>query len=201
MDLMLLLVIGVYLIPPILLFRAATRTDELGNKIAASVLAIALLLLPVWDIPVTSYRYNKLCEEQGGIFVYQQVGLGDEFYLKAGELTQKQVVASSGDRVLREVKARGDELRMDKIEERFKISRVFDYEVTDLPETAKEVTTVADGDVILGQMVSINGGAGWVVRMLNSVPMYLRARCPSHAWQPDRPSPRDRLLYAIFYKQ
>jgi hypothetical protein len=200
MTLVILIFLGLYLGPPFLLFRAAVRSERKAVKVIASVLGLTLLLLPIWDVPITSYRFNKLCEEEGGIFVYKRVELGDEFYLKPGELTKKTILRADGGGTLTLVKANGNELIVDKINENYEVTNETDHDATDWPGTVKFTTTVSEDGAPLGKAVSFIGGEGWFIRKINFGPTLSGRRCPDYEWEIDRPSYRERLLYEVFYK-
>ncbi len=55
-----------------------------GWKYKALVLLI-FVLIPTWDIPLGLWELNRLCNKEGGQFIYEKVALSEEYFLKAGE--------------------------------------------------------------------------------------------------------------------
>mgnify|MGYP000641592719 CR=1 FL=1 len=53
--------------------------------ISGLMIILTSILIPTWDIPIGRINYNNLCDKQAGQFIYKQVALGDEYFLKQGE--------------------------------------------------------------------------------------------------------------------
>ena len=190
----------IYLACLIIPARIALRSKG-GKRLAASFIFMSVILIPTWDIPIVKYRFNKLCEEESGIFVSRQVGLSSDFYLKPGSKVRKLYIYGNGGQVNRLVEATGNELDVEKLKGRFIFK---DYTISDVvswSEVYKYESRVSDGNgVLLGKSVAFRGGGGWLLDEFNLGPSRPGITCPLALLQPDYGTIREKLPYEIFYK-
>lgn len=199
MGLIILGIIIVYLTLLIVLMRIAFRAKD-NKRLLAIFFILVLVLVPTWDMPFDRYRFNQLCEKEGGIFVYHQVGLPTEFFLAPGELTKKTIYHRDGAISVRELGAIGYELNSKKIKERFTIRNRTEQNVVSWGVVSKNTTAVFDGDQLLGKAVSIRGGAGWFLEKFNLGPGRPGITCPKALSKPDYATIHEKLIYKVFYK-
>jgi len=196
-----LIVLGVLLvyilIVGVFIWLAVKAKEKSGRRIAKYI-AIALVLIPTWDIPIDKYRFSQLCKKEGGIFVYQKVGLSKNYYLTPGNLTEKTFIREGG-RSLRTVPATGNELNIKMLEGRYNVENSTDFDYAGWGKVVKFTTTVSSGEKLLGKNVRFIGGEGWFINRV-SWAAYPGSPCPVYPREPDRPSSYERLLYEIFYK-
>jgi len=198
-----LIVLGVLLVyvftVGIFIWLAIKAREKAGRRIAKYI-AIALVLIPTWDIPIDGYLFHQLCKKEGGIFVYQKEGLSKKYYLTPGVSTRKLFIRPDGGQSNRLVKATGNELKVDSLKWSYNIENSTDFDYVGWGKVVKFTTTVSRGEKLLGKAVSFIGGAGWFAETINLGPRLSGERCPVYPREPDRPSYRERLLYKIFYK-
>ncbi|MDX2349079.1 MAG: hypothetical protein QNK32_01690 [Porticoccus sp.] len=192
-------VLLIYLIIVGLLIRVARKSPDKQNRLVAKCLAIAVVLIPLWDIPIDKYMFHQLCKKEGGIFVYQKTGLSKNYYLTSGRSTEKIFHYADGSSGRRKVEATGNELKIENLKWSYNIEDSTDYDYVSWGEVVKFTTTVSRGEKLLGKAVSFIGGAGWFAETVRGQRLPGK-RCPVYPREPDRPSYRERLLYKIFYK-
>jgi hypothetical protein len=183
----------------IFIWLAIKAKEKIGRRIAKYI-ALALVLIPTWDIPIDGYLFHRLCQKEGGIFVYQKVGLSKNYYLATGNLTEKIFYYADGSSGRRKVEATGNELKIEMLKSRYKFKDSTDYDYVSWGKVVKFTTTVSHGEKLLGKAVSFIGGAGWLAETISLGPRLPGKRCPAYPLETDRPSYREKLLYEIFYK-
>ncbi|MDP2199090.1 MAG: hypothetical protein Q8K01_10940 [Sulfurimicrobium sp.] len=95
---------------------------------------LAFFLIPTGDVIIGNYYFAHLCEKEGGANIYKTVELGDEFFLKPGEID----VNTAG-----RLPAKGGELNIKKIKTGYSIttdSRL----VSNTLHIEKHITTISD---------------------------------------------------------
>ena len=181
-----LIVLGVLLvyilIVGIFIWLAIKAKEKAGRRIAKYI-AIALVLIPTWDIPIDGYLFHRLCKKESGIFVDQKVGVNKNYYLTPGVSTRKLFIRPDGGQSNRLVKATGNELDIKKLEWKYGVENYTDFDYVGWGKVVKFTTTVSSDEKLLGKSVRFIGGP-----------------CPVYPREPDRPSSYERLLYEIFYK-
>tara|TARA_R110001592_G_scaffold83616_1_gene247563 strand:- start:365 stop:979 length:615 start_codon:yes stop_codon:yes gene_type:complete len=199
-----LIVLGVLLvyilIVGVFIWLAIKAREKSGRRIAKYI-AIALVLIPTWDIPIDGYLFHQLCKKEGGIFVYQKVGLSKNYYLTSGKSTEKIFHYADGSSGRRKVEATGNELKTEMLKSRYIFKDSTDYDYVSWGKVVKFTTTVNHHKNLLGKAVSFIGGAGWFSEAINLGPRLPGKRCPVYPRETDLPSYRERLLYEIFYKR
>lgn len=199
-----LIVLGVllvYVFIVVVFIWFAIKARERSGRRIAKYIAIVLVLIPTWDIPIDGYLFHRLCKKEGGIFVDQKVGVSKNYYLASGSPKSKIFAYGEGGLVRRTVPATGNELNIGMLKSRYKFTDSTDYDYVSWGEVVKYTTTVSRGEKRLGKAVSFIGGAGWFVEIISLGPRLPGERCPVYPREPDRPSYRERLLYEIFYKR
>lgn len=197
-----LIVLGVLLVYFFIVgvfIRLAIKAPEKQGRRISKYIAIALVLIPTWDIPIDGYLFHQLCKKEGGIFVDQKVGISKNYYLQPGAHTKKVVVSPSGDKVNRLVKATGNELNIKMLEGRYNVENYTDSDYVRWGKVVKFTTTVSSDEKLLGKSVRFIGGTGWFLERF-SWATYPGSACPVFPREPDLPSSYERLLYKIFYK-
>lgn len=168
-----------------------------GKQRVAIFFLLAVVLIPTWDIPLDRYRFNRLCEQEAGIFVYQKVGLPAEFFYTSGEPIEKIIYREDGGSGLRTVKATGNEINLDKLKERYVIDDSFDNSIADWGKVSRLATTVSDGEEVLGQSVSLYGEFGWFSLKFS---LGANGTCPDISPHPGYVSIHEKIINDIFYK-
>ena len=177
----------------------AIKAKEKAGRRIAKYIAIALVLIPTWDIPIDGYLFHRLCKKESGIFVDQKVGVNKNYYLTPGVSTRKLFIRPDGGQSNRLVKATGNELDIKKLEWKYGVENYTDFDYVGWGKVVKFTTTVSSDEKLLGKSVRFIGGAGWLVDRF-SWATYPGSPCPVYPREPDRPSSYERLLYEIFYK-
>ena len=126
---------------------------------------LVFALIPTWDSLIGKVYFSYLCSSQSGIFVYEKVKLGDDFYISP-ELNSKKVYGINLDFLTKE---NGLEVNKDKFFERYIKSKVG----TDIENKGFGVsrfkTDFVDAKTsrILGEAISFSRQeGGWIFRNL-----------------------------------
>ena len=201
-GLIVLSVLFVYIMAVIVSARLAYKLRGIKQWIAI-VFLLSIVLIPTWDIPLDLYRFNKLCKEESGIFVYQKVGLPAEYFYTKGEPIKKYIYREDSGFVLRTVPATGNELKLEKLKQHYRIEIRSEENFVDWSaDTYRSTTTVWDGEKLLGKSVRLYGGAGWFSETINWSPVRQGYWCPppKKIKKIDRQPLLDAFIYDIFYK-
>ena len=121
------------------------------------------ILIPTWDIPIGRINFNRLCETQAGQFIYKEVPLGDEYFLKAGERNTRY----SNPRA-EFYYAKGGELNLEKVKESYSIDTRNMRNYSRWGNVFKRVTTITSlyDHVTLSRAISFHYGGGWLVHSI-----------------------------------
>ncbi|NHN37433.1 hypothetical protein G8764_09035 [Pseudomaricurvus alcaniphilus] len=195
-----LFVITVTLLYPIaLVYFLWSAVKSKGEKrLGMLMLFFALILIPFGDVPFNLYRFNKLCEKEAGIFVYHKVGLPPEYFVKEGEPIRKIIYRENGGSGSREVKAKGNEIDIEKLKARYQIEDHSKKDIVSRGYVSSYTTTVMDGEKLLGKAVTLYGGGGWFFRKFT--PGGGGKSCPEKIRRPGYVDMHKKVLYEIFYK-
>lgn len=126
------------------------------------------VLIPTWDEILGRVYFKYLCETEGGGQTFRVVELSKEFFLRPGDIDMN----TAG-----RLPAKGGELNIQKVEERFSVIR----ESTEISQILKInkyevfITERATGNVLAKHANFIYFG-GWVAR--HSVAHVTGIRCP-----------------------
>lgn len=145
--------------------------------ISGIVVVLASVLIPTWDIPIGRINFNHLCETQAGQFIYKQIPLGEEYFLKPGERDLRYQHDSHPSAY-----AKGGELNMGKIKQEYMINTKLDRDYSRWGHIYKWETIIStvQSNEILSRAVSFHYRGGW----LGSRLMFGRAGrevCPENA--------------------
>lgn len=183
----------------IFIWLAIKAREKSGRRIAKYI-AIALVLIPTWDIPIDGYLFHQLCKKEGGIFVYQKVGLSKNYYLTSGKSTEKIFHYADGSSGRRKVEATGNELEIESLKWSYNIENSTDYDYVGWGKVVKLTTTVSRHEKLLGKAVTFRGGAGWFFDKFNLGPGRPGVTCPKPLLNPDYTTIHEKLVYDIFFK-
>ncbi|MEH6589791.1 MAG: hypothetical protein V7746_06035 [Halioglobus sp.] len=192
-------ILAIYAFSMFWVFKVKNAVPGTGKRIVVALIYLAIFFGPFWDIPIQKRRFERQCEKDAGTVVHKRVGLGEEYFLKEGEVVSKLLPYGDGGRVRRDVPASGSELNVELIKEKFRVKYKVDVKPAYEGAIGAISIEVFDDGLLLGTMTSLIGSAGWLSRTINfsSVPGH---KCPVYEYDPDIPSNEARLLYEVFYK-
>ncbi len=163
----------------IIVFVVVKINEEKKQKwIAATIVIVISILIPTWDIPIGRINYHNLCKNEAGQFIYKQVELGEEYYLKEGERDLRYTHDNHPYAF-----AKGGELNLERVKQDYVINRNYYRDYSKWGHIRKRVTTITSllkGE-IFGQAVSFHYGSGWVLKKIFNVGSG-RISCPSDAF-------------------
>lgn len=177
-----IVLIGIFIIYVIITIVALVIVVKLSpNKkwkwISGLLVVLTSVLFPIWDIPIGKINFNNLCETQAGQFIYKQVKLGEEYFLKPGERD------SSYQHITHPLAyAKGGELNLEKIKQDYVIDTTFDRKYSRWGHIYKRETTITSkqNNEVLSSAISFYYRSGWLISSL----MFDRAGrdvCPTNA--------------------
>ncbi len=143
--------------------------------ISALLVVLTSILIPTWDIPIGRINFNNLCKTQAGQFIYKQVPLSDEYFLKEGERDLRYQHDSHPLAY-----AKGGELNLERVKQEYVINTTFDRNYSRWGYIFMRETTIASmvGKKILSRAVSFYYRGGWI---MSSFEGGSSIYCPSEA--------------------
>ena len=122
---------------------------------------LVMLLIPTWDILPGYLYFTYLCNTKAGVFVYEQVELPEEYFLKAGDGDERYQKRSPHAYAL------GDELNQKKIEEDYRVQYRFDRDYSYWGHLFMNETVILNSSgKKLGAARSFYYRGGWVFSSL-----------------------------------
>ena len=123
------------------------------------MVVLTSILIPTWDIPIGRINFNHLCETEAGQFIYKQVPLDEEYFLKVGERNTRYSNPRS-----ELYYAKGDELNLKRIEQDYVIDTHNNRNYSRWGHIFKRETTIITlrGKETLSRAVSFHYGSGWM---------------------------------------
>ncbi len=126
-------------------------------------------------IPIGRINLSHLCKTQAGQFIYKQVPLGEEYFLKAGERDLRYFENSKF------AYAKGGELNLERVKQDYEINRNCDKEYSRLGYINKRETTITtiQNNEIISRAVSFQYGGGWLTDSLSGGRAIIKT-CPGN---------------------
>lgn len=124
-------------------------------------IGLVMFLIPTWDIPIGRVYFNHLCNTEAGMFVYQDVQLPEEYFLKAGERNNRYPDRSE------HAYAKGGELNLDRVKTAYDIKMDIDREYSVWGHISKMTTKITDksSGEVLSESISFGSRGGWLFSM------------------------------------
>jgi hypothetical protein len=142
----------------IIIVVAKINKEKKQKWIAVGTVLVISILIPTWDIPIGRINFNSLCNNEAGQFIYKQIPLGEEYFLKEGERNTRYDNPMAPAYI-----AKGGELNLERIKQDYLIKTVFDKKYSRWGYIYKRETTVStmNYDEIFSRSISFYFRGGW----------------------------------------
>lgn len=122
-----------------------------------------MILILVWDIPISKLYFKKLCADEAGYIVYRKVELPDRYFYDKGDRNESYTKNSPY------AYAKGGEVRFDKVTKKFSIDSEFDHKSYMGGRIKKKTTLVSN--ISTGELLSRADSffyiGGWVTKAIS----------------------------------